>query len=90
MRLVGVSAARGDARPFSAPAVRSELKGPPEAADASELLGRDSEVSLEVPIELTGRDADAPRDLTWSIVGLAARKLSTGGYELVYVTDQRQ
>lgn len=34
--------------------------------------------------------ADAPRDLTWSIVGLAARKLSTGGYELVYVTDQRQ
>lgn len=34
--------------------------------------------------------ADAPRDLTWSIIGLAARKLSTGGYELVYVTDQRQ
>lgn len=34
--------------------------------------------------------ADAPRDLAWSIVGLAARKLTTGGYELIYVTDQRQ
>lgn len=32
---------------------------------------------------------DAPQDLAWTIVGLAARKVSTGGYELVYVTDQR-
>ena len=32
---------------------------------------------------------DAPADLAWSIVSLLARPLSTGGFELVYVTDQR-
>lgn len=32
---------------------------------------------------------DAPRDLAWSIVSLLARPISTGGFELVYVTDQR-
>jgi hypothetical protein len=31
---------------------------------------------------------DAPRDHTWSIVGLIARPLETGGYELIYLTDQ--
>jgi hypothetical protein len=32
---------------------------------------------------------DAPRDQVSTIVALAARKLPTSGYELVYVTDQR-
>ena len=32
---------------------------------------------------------DAPRDLAWSIVSLLARPISTGGFELVYITDQR-
>ncbi len=32
---------------------------------------------------------DAPHDQISSIVALAARRLPTGGYELVYVTDQR-
>ena len=32
---------------------------------------------------------DAPRDLAWSIVSLLARPISTGGVELVYLTDQR-
>lgn len=31
---------------------------------------------------------DAPRDQTWSIVGLIARPLDIGGFELVYLTDQ--
>jgi hypothetical protein len=32
---------------------------------------------------------DAPRDHAWTIVGLLARPISTGGVELVYVTEQR-
>jgi hypothetical protein len=31
---------------------------------------------------------DAPRDLAWDIIGLAARKV-LNGYELIYLTDQR-
>jgi hypothetical protein len=31
---------------------------------------------------------DAPHDHAWSIVGLVARPLETGGFELVYLTDQ--
>ena len=32
---------------------------------------------------------DAPSDHAWTIVGLAARKLPTNAFELVYITDQR-
>lgn len=51
------------------------------------------------PIRLTANEAsclslnvklriDAPHDHTWSIIGLIGRPIETGGYELVYLTDQ--
>jgi hypothetical protein len=49
-------------------------------------LSMDEASCVGLPLKLR---VDAPSDLAWTIVGLAARKLPTNAWELVYITDQR-